>query len=87
MVRREQCLYYGLGFAALSSFGAWYYSDRAALSALQARPTSREDKPALVDRKPIGAGGDAYPTKGVQTWPRTSHSDRVELVTGLEAGL
>ena len=33
LVGDEQGLYYGLGFAALGSFGSWYYSDRAALSA------------------------------------------------------
>ncbi|MGG6294702.1 M48 family metalloprotease [Leptolyngbya sp. AN02str] len=46
----EQGLYYGLGFAALSSFGSWYYSDRAALAAFQAQPTSREAAPELFDR-------------------------------------
>ncbi|MEO0456532.1 MAG: M48 family metalloprotease [Cyanobacteria bacterium P01_A01_bin.114] len=50
LVGNEQGLYYGLGFAALSSFGSWYYSDRAALSAFQAKPTPREQAPELYDR-------------------------------------
>lgn len=50
LVGNEQGLYYGLGFAALSSFGSWYYSDRAALSAFQAKPTPREDAPELYAR-------------------------------------
>lgn len=50
LVGSEQGLYYGLGFATLSSFGSWYYSDRAALSAFQAKPTSREEAPELCAR-------------------------------------
>ncbi len=50
LVGDEQGLYYGLGFAALSSFGSWYYSDRAALSAFKAKPSPREENPALFDR-------------------------------------
>jgi heat shock protein HtpX len=50
LVGNEQGLYYGLGFAALSSFGSWYYSDRAALAAFQAKPTPREQAPDLFDR-------------------------------------
>ncbi|CAN5786628.1 zinc metalloprotease HtpX [soil metagenome] len=50
LVGDEQGLYYGLGFAALSSFFSWYYSDRAALSAFKAKPSPREDNPALFDR-------------------------------------
>ncbi|MGB7084789.1 MAG: M48 family metalloprotease [Phormidesmis sp.] len=50
LVGNEQGLYYGLGFAAVSSFGSWYYSDRAALSAFQAKPTPREEAPDLYER-------------------------------------
>ena len=50
LVGNEQGLYYGLGFAALSSFGSWYYSDRAALSAFKAKPSPREENPELFDR-------------------------------------
>ena len=50
LVGDEQGLYYGLGFAAVSSFGSWYYSDRAALSAFQAKPTPREQAPELYER-------------------------------------
>ncbi|MEO1395406.1 MAG: M48 family metalloprotease [Cyanobacteria bacterium J06634_5] len=50
LVGNEQGLYYGLAFAAFSSFGSWYYSDQAALSAFQAQPTPREDEPELYER-------------------------------------
>lgn len=50
LVGNETGLYYGLAFAALSSFGSWYYSDQAALAAFQAKPTPREEAPALYDR-------------------------------------
>ena len=50
LVGDEQGLYYGIGFAAVSSFGSWYYSDRAALSAFQAKPTPREQAPDLYER-------------------------------------
>ncbi|MBW4652032.1 MAG: M48 family metalloprotease [Kaiparowitsia implicata GSE-PSE-MK54-09C] len=50
LVGNEQGLYYGLGFAALSSFGSWYYSDRAALTAFKAKPTPRDAAPELYDR-------------------------------------
>jgi heat shock protein HtpX len=50
LVGDETGLLYGLGFAALSSFGSWYYSDRAALAAFKAQPTPREDAPELYDR-------------------------------------
>ena len=50
LVGDEQGLYYGIGFAAVSSFGSWYYSDRAALSAFQAKPTPREQAPELYER-------------------------------------
>lgn len=50
LVGNEQGLYYGLGFAALSSFGSWYYSDQAALAAFQAKPTPREEAPELYER-------------------------------------
>lgn len=50
LVGNEQGLYYGLAFAALSSFGSWYYSDRAALAAFQAKPTPREQAPELFER-------------------------------------
>jgi heat shock protein HtpX len=50
LVGNEQGLYYGLGFAALSSFGSWYYSDQAALAAFQAQPTPPEAAPDLHQR-------------------------------------
>ncbi|HSM83451.1 MAG TPA: M48 family metalloprotease [Nodosilinea sp.] len=50
LVGNETGLVYGLGFAALSSFGSWYYSDRAALAAFQAQPTPRDEAPALYER-------------------------------------
>ncbi|MEL6938863.1 MAG: M48 family metalloprotease [Cyanobacteria bacterium J06598_1] len=50
LVGNEQGLYYGLAFAAFSSFGSWYYSDQAALSAFKAKPVAREERPALYER-------------------------------------
>ncbi len=50
LVGNEQGLYYGLAFAAFSSFGSWYYSDQAALSAFKAKPTAREEAPELYER-------------------------------------
>ncbi|MEL6553464.1 MAG: M48 family metalloprotease [Cyanobacteria bacterium J06621_11] len=50
LVGNETGLYYGLGFAALSSFGSWYYSDQATLSAFKAQPTPREEQPELYAR-------------------------------------
>ncbi len=50
LVGDEQGLYYGIGFAAVSSFGSWYYSDQAALSAFKAKPTPREQAPELYER-------------------------------------
>jgi heat shock protein HtpX len=50
LVGNETGLYYGLAFAAFSSFGSWYYSDQAALSAFKAKPTAREDAPELYAR-------------------------------------
>ncbi len=50
LVGNEQGLYYGLAFAAVSSFGSWYYSDQAALSAFKAKPTAREEAPELYKR-------------------------------------
>lgn len=49
LVGNEQGLILGLAFAALSSFGSWYYSDRAALAAFQAQPLTREEAPELYD--------------------------------------
>lgn len=50
LVGNETGLYYGLAFAAFGSFGSWYYSDQAALSAFKAKPTAREDAPELYER-------------------------------------
>lgn len=50
LVGNETGLYYGLGFAAVSSFGSWYYSDQAALAAFKAQPTPREEAPELYAR-------------------------------------
>ncbi len=50
LVGNETGLYYGLGFAAVSSFGSWYYSDKAALAAFKAEPTPREEAPELYER-------------------------------------
>ncbi len=50
LVGNEQGLYYGLAFAAFSSFGSWYYSDQAALSAFKAKPTPKDEIPELYAR-------------------------------------
>lgn len=47
LVGNEQGLILGLVFAALSSFGSWYYSDRAALAAFQTQPLMQEEAPEL----------------------------------------
>jgi heat shock protein HtpX len=49
LVGNEQGLYLGLAFAAISSFGSWYYSDKAALMAYRAQPLARQDAPELYD--------------------------------------
>ena len=49
LVGNEQGLYMGLILAAITSFGSWYYSDRAALAAYQAQPIARQEAPELYD--------------------------------------
>jgi heat shock protein HtpX len=49
LVGNEQGLYMGLVFAALTSFGSWYYSDRAALATYNAQPITRHESPELYD--------------------------------------
>ncbi|MDX2212423.1 MAG: M48 family metalloprotease [Oculatellaceae cyanobacterium bins.114] len=50
LLGNEQGLYLGLVFAGLSSFGSWFYSDKAALAAYQAQPLQREQAPELFGR-------------------------------------
>lgn len=50
LVGDETGLYYGLGFAAIGSFVSWYNSDRAALAAFKAAPTTPEENPELFER-------------------------------------
>ena len=45
----EQGALIGLVLAAVSSFGSWFYSDKAALAAYQAQPVTREQAPDLYD--------------------------------------
>ncbi|WP_242056912.1 MULTISPECIES: hypothetical protein [Oscillatoriales] len=47
LVGNEQGLYMGLGLAALTSFGSWYYSDRAALMAYRTQPLDLQQAPEL----------------------------------------
>jgi heat shock protein HtpX len=49
LVGNEQGLFIGLALAAISSFGSWYYSDKAALMAYRAQPLARQDAPELYD--------------------------------------
>ena len=45
----EQGAIIGLIFAAISSFGSWFYSDKAALAAYKAQPITRQQAPELYD--------------------------------------
>lgn len=49
LIGNEQGLYLGLAMAALTSFGSWFYSDKAALAAYRAQPLPREQAPELYD--------------------------------------
>lgn len=49
LVGNEQGLYLGLGFAALTSFSSWFYSDTMALAAYRAQPIVRAQAPELYD--------------------------------------
>ena len=44
-----QGAFIGLVLAAVTSFGSWFYSDKAALAAYKAQPISREQAPELYD--------------------------------------
>ncbi|NJM64601.1 MAG: M48 family metalloprotease [Acaryochloris sp. RU_4_1] len=49
LIGNEQGLYLGLAVSTLSSFGAWFYSDKAALAAFQAQPLARAEAPKIYD--------------------------------------
>lgn len=72
LVGDETGLYYGLGFAALTSFGSWYYSDKAALSAFQAKPTPFEDAPELYARLETLSEQAGIPTPTLYVVPSES---------------
>ncbi len=50
LIGNELGLYLGMGMAALTSFGSWFYSDKAALATYRAQPLAREQAPDLYDR-------------------------------------
>lgn len=72
LVGNETGLYYGLGIAALSSFGSWYYSDRAALSAFKAQPTAPEEVPDLYRRLETLSDRAGIPTPKLYVVPSES---------------
>lgn len=49
LIGNEQGLILGFLFAAMSSIGSWYYSDRAALASYAAQPIERSQAPELFD--------------------------------------
>jgi heat shock protein HtpX len=49
IVGNEQGLILGLIFAAITSFGSWFYSDRMALASYAAQPIERSEAPKLFD--------------------------------------
>lgn len=49
LIGNEQGLLIGLVLAALSSFGSWYYSDKAALMTYRAQPLARHEASELYD--------------------------------------
>jgi heat shock protein HtpX len=49
IVGNEQGLILGLIFAAITSFGSWFYSDRMALASYAAQPIERSEAPELFD--------------------------------------
>ncbi|NEQ29197.1 MAG: zinc metalloprotease HtpX [Microcoleus sp. SIO2G3] len=49
LIGDESGLLLGFVFAAISSIGSWYYSDKAALAAYRAQPIERAQAPELYD--------------------------------------
>ncbi|MEB3359810.1 MAG: M48 family metalloprotease [Synechococcales bacterium] len=47
LMGNEQGLYLGLAIATATSFGSWFFSDKAALAAYQAQPIERHQAPDL----------------------------------------
>ncbi|MEA5451722.1 M48 family metalloprotease [Leptolyngbya sp. CCNP1308] len=72
LVGNETGLYYGLGFAAVSSFGSWYYSDKAALAAFKAEPTPRNEAPELYARLDKLSDRASIPTPALYLVPSES---------------
>lgn len=72
LVGDETGLYYGLGIAAVSSFGSWYYSDKAALSAFRAQPTPLEEAPDLYARLEKLSDRAGIPTPALYIVPSES---------------
>lgn len=72
LVGNETGLLYGLGFAAVSSFGSWYYSDQAALAAFKAQPTPRDEAPELYERIETLCDRASLPTPTLYVVPSES---------------
>ena len=59
----------GLGMAAVTNFGSWFYSDKVALSAYRAEPITRDRLPAVYDMVEKLAAKAEIPMPGVYLVP------------------
>ncbi|MGD1897003.1 MAG: M48 family metalloprotease [Phormidesmis sp.] len=59
----------GLGIAAVTNFGSWFYSDKIALNAYKAQPVSRAQAPAIYNMVERLAERAQIPMPGVYVVP------------------